>query len=130
MTSTNEIVRRVLAEATHRKGGGSKGQEGAKGQDTGGNSHPINVARKAIGMRKSVEYTHENGGKSHFTQALSHKIISHYGSLQKPAEKEEMVHHVMHSPEKMHRYLSGNKKSEPEKGPWKPGQSVPSHLKI
>lgn len=127
------LIRRILAEAQHSKGGGAKGtRKGgaeAKGQDTEGDSHPINIARKAIGLGFPVTLHHHDKNRTHITPQLGHQIMRKYDSHTKPSDKEEMVHHLWASPKHLTGYMSGKKIAEPKKGPWKPGDPVPAKSK-
>ena len=127
------LIKHILKEAVfHRAkkgGGGKKGQAGAKGQDTEGDNHPINIARKAVGLGFGVHLHHHNKEKTHVTPQMGHHILNHYDSLTKPHEKEEMVHHLWASPEHLQGYLGGNKKELGAKKAWHPGDAIPEKSK-
>ena len=86
----------IIREAVHSKGGGTKGGEGSKGQDTGGDEHPITVFRKAIQLRQPVKLTHHAGDHTMVEPETAHHMLHHYQTL-KPDRKLQMVNRVWHS---------------------------------
>ena len=103
-----ETVRRVLKEAFHKKGGGKMGIV-SKGKDTEGDTHPINIFRKAENLKTSVPLVHHNKEKTHVTPELAKNLLNQYGNLQKPHEKEHMINQVWGSSQGLHDYAAGKK---------------------
>jgi len=118
------LIKHILKEATHSRGGGKK----RVGQENEGDNHPINIARKSINLGFPVALTHHNKEKTHVTPQMGHHILSHYDNLKKPHEKEEMIHHLWKSSAHLQGYLGGNKLPTSEKA-WSPGDPVPERSK-
>jgi hypothetical protein len=118
-----ETIRRVIGEATGKSfkknlatsglGGASKskGKAGAKGQDTEGDQHPINVARKAVDLRSPVTLKHSNKETTSISPNVGHKVLQNYGKLQRPHEKEAMVSQIWGSAKGLSDHLEGKKHS-------------------
>lgn len=118
------LIKGILSEAAR-----AKGKAGAKGQDTEGDSHPINIARKAIGLGLPVTLHHHDKSRTHITPQLGHHIMAKYDSHVKPADKEEMVHHLWASDKHLAGYMTGKKLTPAKTGPWKPGDPIPEKSK-
>lgn len=118
-----------MKKVKHRKGGGEKGGLGAKGQDNEGDDHPINRARAAIDLRAPVTIKHQNGERTEISLEFAHQIVDLYRSFRLPADKEEMIDHINKSRRHMVAYIAGDKIID-RKGPWRPGDPIPDHLKI
>ncbi len=100
-------IRRVLDEAIHKKGGGKKGRGGSKGQDTEGDDHPINIARKVIDMGRAATFTHKNKERTNMKPEMAHHMLIAYSKHQRPEEKEQMIKQVWDKPSGLHDYLRG-----------------------
>lgn len=82
-----------------------KGKVGAAGQDTTGDDHPINMARKAIDLNSTIIFRHENGQRTYLTPELAEFIIYEYVSLMKPGPKERFINQIWASRKGLDDYI-------------------------
>jgi hypothetical protein len=83
--------------------------ECSAGQDTSGDDHPINIARKILNLGYPLSVRFWDGAVVDIPCEIAGYIMSYYMMLDKPSQKEQMIFQIWSSERGMADYLVGVK---------------------
>ena len=84
----------------HSFGGGPKGKQGSKGQETDGDLHIVNQLRKIIDMETPMEIHFLDKSRLEVNWTTAAMVVGRYDRLRTSIQKEKMINEIWASSSK------------------------------